>query len=111
MPRANPGEVWLIDLGYEAKTRPCLMISDYPADDELAMLVLIPHTTAVRGDRWEVSIPKPFLQPGVFHLQQIRSIPIAKLLRKLGALTETELNTVRSTLTQLLHLNCDSPEK
>ena len=104
MPRAKPGEVWLIDRGYEAKTRPCLIMSDYPADDELAILILIPHTTAVRHNRWELEIPKPFLQPGAFHLQQIRSIPIAKLQKRLGELTEQELNSVRSALSRLLHL-------
>ncbi len=98
MPRTTPGEIWLIDLGYEAKTRPCLIVSDYPADDELAILILIPHTTAVRHNRWELEIPKSFLQSGAFHLQQIRSIPIAKLQKKLGVLTEQELQSVRSSL-------------
>jgi len=35
MPRANPGEVWIVDLGLAAKVRPCLLLSDYPGDDEL----------------------------------------------------------------------------
>jgi hypothetical protein len=26
---------------------------------------------ALRGTRWELAIPKPFLKPGAFHLQQI----------------------------------------
>ena len=47
MPRANPGEVWIIDLGLAAKVRPCLILSDYPQDDELALIVIVPHTTAV----------------------------------------------------------------
>jgi mRNA-degrading endonuclease toxin of MazEF toxin-antitoxin module len=36
MPRLQPGEVWPVDLGLTAKVRPCLILSDYPADDELA---------------------------------------------------------------------------
>jgi len=36
MPRANPGEVWIVDLGLAAKVRPCLVLGDYPKDDELA---------------------------------------------------------------------------
>jgi mRNA-degrading endonuclease toxin of MazEF toxin-antitoxin module len=35
MPRPSAGEVWLVDLGLAAKVRPCLILSDYPADDEL----------------------------------------------------------------------------
>ena len=63
MPRANPAEVWIANLGLAAKVRPCLVLSDYPAEDELSLLILVPHTTAVRNNRWELSIPKPFLKP------------------------------------------------
>ena len=69
MPRTQPGEVWLVDLGLVAKTRPCVVLSDFPADDELALVVVVPHTTALRNNRWELNIPKPFLKPGAFHLQ------------------------------------------
>jgi len=51
MPRANPGEVWIVDLGLVAKVRPCLVLSDYPKDDELALVIIVPHTTAVRNNR------------------------------------------------------------
>jgi mRNA-degrading endonuclease toxin of MazEF toxin-antitoxin module len=56
MPRPSVGEVWLVDLGLAAKVRPCLILSDYPADGELALVVVVPHTTAVRGNRWELAI-------------------------------------------------------
>ena len=58
---ALPGEIWRVDLGVAAKVRPVLVLSDYPKDDELALLVVVPHTTAIRRNRWEVNIPKPFL--------------------------------------------------
>ena len=88
MPKqANPGEIWLVDLGMAAKIRPCLVLSDSPSDDELALQVIVPHTTAKRGSRWEFSVSLPFLKrTGVIHLQQIRSVPLAKLERKLGSL-------------------------
>ena len=79
MPKTKPGEVWLIDLGWHAKTRPCLILSDFPSEDELALLVIVPHTTSVRHNRWELTIPKPFLKPGVFHLQQIQAISVIRL--------------------------------
>ncbi|HWN97560.1 MAG TPA: type II toxin-antitoxin system PemK/MazF family toxin [Methylomirabilota bacterium] len=47
MKRTLPGEVWWVDFGLAAKVRPALILSDYPADDELALLVVIPHTTAL----------------------------------------------------------------
>ena len=104
MPRANPGEVWMVDLGLAAKVRPALVLSDYPSDEELSLIILVPHTTAVRNNRWEVPIPKPFLKPGVFHLQQIQSVPIVRLQRKIGALTDEELQFVRAKLVDLLRL-------
>ena len=66
MARPAPVEVWLVDLGLAAKIRPCLILSDYPAPDELALIVVVPHTTALRGNRWEFTMPKPILQPGAF---------------------------------------------
>jgi mRNA interferase MazF len=47
MKRTLPGEVWRVDFGLAAKVRPAVVLSDYPADNELALLVVIPHTTAV----------------------------------------------------------------
>ncbi len=104
MPKPKPGEVWLVDLGMAAKIRPCLVLSEYPADDELALVVLIPHTTAVRNNRWELAIPKSFLKAGVFHLQQIQSVPLVRLQRKLGEVTSDELTELRTTLVRLLNL-------
>jgi hypothetical protein len=47
----------MIDLGIVAKVRPCLLLTDSPDDDELALVTVLPHTTALRGNRWELSIP------------------------------------------------------
>ena len=44
-------------MGIAGKVRPCLLLTDYP---ELAMVTVLPHTTAVKGNRWESNIPKPF---------------------------------------------------
>ena len=105
MKRTLPGEIWWLDFGLAAKVRPALILSDFPDDDELALLVVIPHTTAIRGNRWEISIPKPFLKnPGVFHLQQIQPISLARFEARLGALTPDELNAVKSNLISLLNL-------
>lgn len=100
----QPGDVWIVDLGLAAKVRPCLILSDYPAEDELALVIVIPHTTAIRGNRWELAIPKPFLKPGVFHLQQIQPISLARLERKLGSLSAEELQRLKTALVQLLKL-------
>ena len=104
MKRTLPGEIWRVDFGLAAKVRPALILSDYPADDELALLVVIPHTTAVRGNRWELALPKPFLNSGVFHLQQIQPLPLVRFDVRLGVLTPDDFKRVKQTLVRLLNL-------
>jgi mRNA interferase MazF len=66
MPGVNPGEVWMIDFGMAAKVRPALLLTGEPAADELDLVTVVLHTTALRCNRWELNIPKPFLKPGAF---------------------------------------------
>jgi mRNA interferase MazF len=87
-----------------AKVRPCLLLTNYPADDELALVTVLPHTTALRGNRWELSLPKPFLKPGAFHLQQVQSVSIARLERRLGVLTPEEWAAVQDRLSDYFGL-------
>jgi mRNA interferase MazF len=102
MPVISSGEVWLVDFGLAAKVRPALLLTGNPADDELDLITVLLHTTSLRGNRWELSIPKPFLKPGAFHLQQIQSVPTVRLERRLGVLTETEINQVLDALAERL---------
>ncbi len=57
-----------------AKVRPALLLTGSPADDELDVVTVLLHTTPLRGNRWELNIPKPFLKPGAFHLQQVQTV-------------------------------------
>ena len=53
MAKPQPGEVCLVDLGLAAKVRPCLVLSDYPADDELALVIVaptLPHYAETAGN-------------------------------------------------------------
>src|SRR5436190_13185270 len=98
MPAVSPGEVWMIDFGIAAHVRPALLLTGEPAHDELDILTLLLHTTALRGNRWELSIPKPFLKPGAFHLQQLQTVSTVKLEWKLGVLTADEMTRVHLAL-------------
>jgi mRNA interferase MazF len=93
-----------VDLGLSAKVRPCLILSDYPRDDELALVVVIPHTTSLRGNRWEFVCPKSFLKPGAFHLQQIQPVSLPRLQRKLGEVNAVEFRALCAQLSELLNL-------
>jgi mRNA interferase MazF len=104
MPVVNAGEVWSIDFGMAAKVRPALPLTGTPADNELDVVTTLLHTTALRGNQWELSIPKAFLKPGAFHLQQIQTVSTVKLERRLGALTPDEMDRVLDALAQGLQI-------
>ncbi len=87
---------WLIS-GWSPRC-PALLLTSPPDDDELDLVTLLLHTTALRGNRWELNIPKPFLKPGAFHLQQVQTVSTVKLERRLGALNDEEMNRVLEAL-------------
>ena len=61
-PNPSRGEVWLVDLGMAAKTRPGLILSVPAGDVDRALVTLVPHTTSTRGSHFEVSINVGFLR-------------------------------------------------
>ena len=88
------GEVWLVDLGLAAKVRPALVLSVPAGDADRALVTLVPHTTSVRGSRFEVSVPVPFLRAGAFDAQSLVTIPFPRLIRRLGRLHPIQLAQV-----------------
>jgi mRNA interferase MazF len=105
MAQPKRGDVWIVDLGLAAKVRPCLLLTDFPSDDELALVTVVPHTTALRGNKWEHICETNFLQRGAFHLQQVQSVSIAKLVRRLGALNDDEMARIAEGLRERLALH------
>lgn len=104
MPRVDRGEVWLVDLGYTAKTRPCLVLSIPPVDTERALVTLVPHTTSPWGTQFEVNIAVSFLRPGVFDAQNPTTTTLAKLIKKLGGLAADDLAEVENAVRYWLGL-------
>lgn len=88
------GEVWIVDLGLAAKVRPAVVLSIPPSDTERALVTLVPHTTSLRGSRFEVETRVAFLKPGAFDAQGLVTIPFAKLVRPIGQLKPHELAAV-----------------
>ncbi|MEG4055437.1 MULTISPECIES: type II toxin-antitoxin system PemK/MazF family toxin [unclassified Microcoleus] len=92
------GDIWLVDLGYIAKVRPCLVVSIPALNQDRALATRVPHTTSVRGSRFEVKVKNKFLREGVFDVQNMITIPHAKLLRKLGSLTSEKMLEVEEVI-------------
>jgi mRNA interferase MazF len=81
-----------------AKVRPCLVLSIPFQDEDRALLTVVPHTTSPRHSRFEVNIKARFLLSGVFDTQNLVTIPNAKLMRKMGALSSEQLASVEKSV-------------
>ena len=88
------GEVWMVDLGLAAKVRPALVLNKPFTDADRALITVIPHTQTLRGSRFEISLPLPYLKEGAFLVQNPVTIPAAKAERFLGRLTPAQLAVV-----------------
>ena len=98
------GEVWLVDMGYAAKVRPALVLSIPIERDERAITTVVPHTTSVRGTRFEIASHVRWLNAGAFDAQGIGTYPTVKLTRKLGNLTADQLDAVERSVRAWLSL-------
>lgn len=88
------GEVWLLDLGMVEKVRPALILSVAFGDDDRALMTVVPHTTSLRGSRYEIAVPTTFLKPGAFLVQNIATYPAVRAIRRLGVLNKDQLDLV-----------------
>ena len=70
----------------------------------MALVTVTPHTTALRGNEWEVAIPTPFLKERAFHIQQVQSISLPKLMQRLGSMTNEEWDLIAAKLLERLGL-------
>jgi mRNA interferase MazF len=83
------GDIWLADLdptvGSEIrKRRPCLIVSPPEIHDHWRTVIVAPMTTGARPAPYR--IPSSFEgQLGLVHLDQIRTLDRARLVRCLGA--------------------------
>ncbi|WP_017716172.1 type II toxin-antitoxin system PemK/MazF family toxin [Kamptonema formosum] len=110
MSNPNRGEVWLVDLGYAAKVRPCLVVSIPVLQEDRALVTLIAHTTSPRQSRFEVKVEVSFLRAGVFDVQNMLTVPRAKMIRKLGSLTPEQLSAIEAVIRLWLGLSNYEPD-
>lgn len=104
---SDRGDVWLVDLGYAAKVRPCVVISVPFDDSDRALVTLIPHTTSIRGSKYEIEIKTRFLKSGAFETQNVITVSAAKLIRRLGKLTPTQMQLVDRSISRWLGLKTE----
>jgi mRNA interferase MazF len=76
------------------KVRPALVVSVLYGDLDRALITVVPHTTSLRGSRYEIPVNAPFLRPGAFLVQSVATYPNVRAVRKLGALRPPQFDTV-----------------
>jgi mRNA interferase MazF len=88
----------LVDLGLTVKVRPCLVLSIPTQDEEGVLVTVLAHTTNPRHTKFEIQIKSKFLRPGVFDAQNLVTVPRARLLRKLGVISLSNLANIENAV-------------
>lgn len=106
MPEPLRGEVWLVDLGYAAKTRPAIIVSRDDPDAPRALIIYVPVTTRNRGSKYEVDLPGvSFLTAGsLANVQGVASQDKSKFHKKIGDLPSDAVLKVEQALKFALDL-------
>jgi mRNA interferase MazF len=98
----NPrhGEVWLVDMGMAAKTRPAVVLLADNLNVPRSLIIHIPITRQNRGSELEVPLGHlSFLDPeSVANTQGIGALPSIRFEKRLGILPATELKAVKTSL-------------
>jgi mRNA interferase MazF len=105
----EPGQVYLVDLGMAAKTRPMLVVSRRDADAPRALAVCAPITTSTRDSEYEVSIGKPkFLHESSYvNVQGMQAIQHHELKRMIGRLPDPDLRKVKDAIQWLFEIEAE----
>ena len=94
------GEVWLVDMGMAAKTRPGVVLIADNLNAPRSLVIHIPITTQNRGSELEVPLGHiPFLdKESMANVQAIGSLPSVRFEKRLGALPAADLEAVKKAL-------------
>ena len=106
MTKFERGDVVIVDLGMQAKTRPCVVVSVRQPDQERNMSVVVPMTTEIHGGACEVPFHKPawLNQESVVNVLGIAGVDNAKIIRRIAPFPKAAFAEIMSATTQMLGL-------
>src|ERR1039458_3429025 len=92
----QPGEVWFVDFGYEAKPRYCLVLASR-GDARLAVSSVLQITTQHGGTDFEAPLPRvPWLrEQSYINAQSIQPVKWVEFVRKIGSFEEPVMDEIR----------------
>jgi mRNA interferase MazF len=102
----SPGEVYIVDLGLQGKTRPVVIVSRSDPDAPRALCIAVPLTTQNRGSRYEVLMPKvPWLKhQSVANVQALSTYEYHELLEKRGRFEASSIALIKDAIRWALEL-------
>ena len=96
----QPGEVWFVDFGYEAKHRRVLVVSIAASDCRLAITSVVQLTSQHGGTPYEVTLPRvPWLpEQSYANAQSVQPVKWTEFERKAGQFDLQVVSAVRRAL-------------
>jgi mRNA interferase MazF len=100
------GDVFIVDLGYEGKVRPVVVVSREDADAPRALSIVVPLTSQFRGSRYEIKMPRvPWLNLQSFaNVQAISSVENHELTNRRGKFEAAVMKQIREAIGWALEL-------
>ena len=94
------GEVYMLDLGYEGKVRPVVVMSREDANAPRALALFVPLTKESRGGRYEVTMPRvPWLKLQSYaNAQAIGSASFHELIDKRGRFEPAVVSKIKDAI-------------
>jgi len=100
------GEVYIIDLGYEGKVRPVVVMSREDPDAPRALAIVVPLTSQFPESRYEVKMPRvPWLNLQSFaNVQAMSSVEHHELTNRRGKFDAPVVKQIRDSIRWALEL-------
>lgn len=100
------GEVWWAEQGIVEKSRPVLVLAAPHDSAARALVIVAPLTSQIRGGPDEVYLGKLRWLPkeSAVNVRGLASLDHNKLSRRMGSLSDEQLNAVKSAIRVLLQL-------
>jgi len=94
------GEVYILDLGFQGKVRPVVIMSREDPQAPRALSVYVPLTTENRGSKYEVLMPRvPWLKlQGVANTQAIGTASHHELTNRRGRFDTATVERIKAAI-------------
>jgi mRNA interferase MazF len=100
------GDVFIVDLGFDGKVRPVVVVSREDDDAPRALSIVVPLSSQFRGSRYEIQMPRiPWLKLQSFaNVQAISSAENHELTNRRGKFEASVMKQIREALRWALEL-------